>query len=190
MDQRVVIGLVILVVAIAIVAVVVSVARKNRSKRLKARFGPEYDLAVQRRGNPSKAELELINREKRVNSFAIKPLTPVTRERFAEEWETVQRHFVDDPALAVHEADSLVDRVMAAKGYPMADWEQRASDVSVTYPVVVQNYRAACAIVRRYGQGGAGTEELRQAMVHYRSLFDELLGAPLTDAVIQERRAS
>jgi hypothetical protein len=131
---------------------------------------------VLERGDPTKAAQELINREKRVQSFQIKALTPAMQERFADDWRIIQNRFVDDPAVAVNEADSLVNRVMLERGYPMANFEQRTADVSVSYPTVVQNYRAARVIVDRHGRGEAGTEELRQAMVHYRSLFDELLG--------------
>jgi hypothetical protein len=180
------------VVALLIVAAIaVILFRKYRSRHLKEQFGPEYDRAVMQRGDRTKAELELINREKRVQRFSIKPLLPAARERFAEEWSSVQRRFVDDPAIAVTGADSLVNRVMAARGYPMADFEQRAADVSVSYPAVVENYRAARGIVVRDGRGVATTEELRQAMVHYRILFDELLdvGKPATASrgVLHER---
>jgi hypothetical protein len=175
MDQRTLVAIAVVVALIVIAAIVVTLFRKRRSQHLKEQFGPEYDRAVMQRGDRTKAELELLNREKRVHSFTIKPLLPAARERFAEEWSAVQRRFVDDPAIAVNDADSLVNRVMAARGYPMADFEQRAADVSVSYPSVVENYRAARVIVLRYGRSEASTEELRQAMVHYRSLFDELL---------------
>ncbi|MGA2890414.1 MAG: hypothetical protein ABSE51_20420 [Terracidiphilus sp.] len=178
MDQRTLITVVIVVAAVAIALAVIITSRKRRSLYLKQHFGAEYDRAVLERGNPAKAEMELINREKRVHSFSIKPLTPSARDRFADEWILIQGRFVDDPVIAVNEADSLVNRVMAARGYPMADFEQRTADVSVTYPALVQNYRAARLILQRYGRGEAGTEDLRQSMVHYRSLFDELLGAP------------
>ena len=191
MDQRTLIAIVILLAVVAIAATILVVYRKRRSQHLKQHFGPEYDRAVLERGGPAKAETELINREKRVHSFSIKALAPETRDRFADEWTRIQNRFVDDPAVAVSEADSLVNRVMAARGYPMADFEQRAADVSVTYPAVVQNYRAARVIAQRHGRGEAGTEDLRQAMVHYRSLFDELLGVPTSAAtsrgVIHER---
>lgn len=182
MDQRTLIAIVIVVACVAIAGTIILVYRKRRSQHLKQHFGPEYDRAVLQRGDPAKAETELANREKRVHSFSIKALTPAARDRFAEEWTLIQSHFVDDPAAAVDEADSLVNRVMAARGYPVADFEQRAADVSVTYPAVVQNYRAARVIVQRHGRGEAGTEDLRQAMVHYRSLFDELLGLPTSVA--------
>jgi len=176
MDHSTLIAVVIVVAVIAVAAIIFAVSRKRRSETLKQHFGPEYERAVLERGDTAKAEKELINREKRVQSFTIKPLTPTARERFREEWTQIQSRFVDDPAVAVSQADSLVNRVMVARGYPMADFEQRAADVSVSYPAVVQNYRAACVIVQRHGRGDAGTEDLRQAMVHYRSLFDELLG--------------
>jgi hypothetical protein len=175
MDQRTLVAIAVVVALIMIAAIVMILTRKRRSQHLKEHFGPEYDRAVMQRGDRTKAELELLNREKRVHSFSIKPLLPAARERFAEEWSAVQRRFVDDPAIAVNDADSLVSRVMAARGYPMADFEQRAADVSVSYPTVVENYRAARGIVLRYERSEASTEELRQAMVHYRSLFDELL---------------
>jgi len=178
MDHRALIAVVIVIAVVAIAAIVLVVSRKRRSEALKQRFGPEYERAVLTRGDAAKAEKELIDREKRVHSFTIKPLSPTARERFREEWTQIQNRFVDDPAVAVKQADSLVNRVMAERGYPMADFEQRAADVSVSYPVVVQNYRAACAIVQRHAAGQAGTEDLRQAMVHYRSLFEELLDLP------------
>jgi FtsZ-interacting cell division protein ZipA len=183
MDQRTMVAIVIVVAVIAIAAVIFILTRQRRSRQLKQQFGSEYDRALQSRGNPAKAEAELLNRQKRVNSFEIKALSPAARERFAEEWASVQSRFVDDPGIAVSEADSLVNRVMAARGYPMTDFEQRAADVSVAYPAVVQNYRSAGAIVQRYGRGEAGTEDLRQAMVHYRSLFDELLDIPKSAAI-------
>jgi hypothetical protein len=194
MDPKAAAVIVAVIVVIAIAAVFLFF-RNRRRQRLKEHFGPEYDRAVRERGNPAKAETELLNREKRVHSFSIKALTPATRDRFAEEWSAVQHRFVDDPALAVTEADSLVNRLMVARGYPMTDFEQRAADVSVTYPEVVQNYRSARAIVLRHGRGEAGTEDLRQAMVYYRSLFDELLDIPKTPTTSQSegvlrRRAS
>lgn len=183
MDPKFVVAIVILVAVIALAAIMIVVTRKRRSQHLRQRFGTEYDRTVQLRGNAGKAETDLINREKRVHSFSIKALAPATRDRFAEEWSVVQSRFVDDPAVALTEADSLVNRVMVARGYPMADFEQRAADISVTYPAIVQNYRAARAIGVRHGRGEASTEDLRQAMVHYRSLFDELLDLPKSAVV-------
>jgi len=191
MDPKTLVALVV-VVAIAIIVVAALVfSRKRRSQQLRERFGPEYERAVQSRGDPAKAEIELLAREKRVQSFSIKALPPETRAHYAEEWSVVQRHFVDDPAMAVTEADALVNRVMEARGYPMAAFDQRAADISVNYPDVVQNYRSARTIAQRHARGEAGTEDLRQAMVHYRSLFDELLDIPKPAAtsrgVIHER---
>ncbi|MGD0097313.1 MAG: hypothetical protein ABSB60_12520 [Terracidiphilus sp.] len=166
------------VVAIAaLIAAIIAIHRRGRSLRLRQHFGREYDLAVLDRGDRGKAETALINREKRTPSFTIKTLSPTARDRFAEDWALIQSRFVDEPAIAVNEADSLVIRVMAARGYPAADFEQRAADVSVAYPAIVQNYRAARINLQRYGRSEGRTEELRQAMVHYRSLLDELLGA-------------
>ncbi len=179
MDHNTLVAIIVVAAIIVIGAVIAFIVyRKQRSRRLKDHFGVEYDRAVLQRGSETKAELDLLKREKRVHHFAIKALPPATRDRYVEEWAAIQRRFVDEPALAVAEADSLVNRVMTARGYPMADFEQREADVSVTYPEVVQNYRAARTIVQRHERGNAGTEDLRQAMVHYRSLFDELLDLP------------
>jgi hypothetical protein len=178
LDSTTIAAIVAVVAVIVIAAIIIVVMRKRRSHQLKERFGTEYDRTLQIRGDRSKAETELMNREKRVHSFPLKTLSPETRNRYAAEWSAVQRHFVDDPAVSVLEADSLVSQVMGARGYPMADFEQRAADISVTCPHVVQNYRSARAIVLRHGRGQAGTEDLRQAMVYYRSLFDELLDLP------------
>ena len=178
MDQQTLVALVIVVAVVVIAALVIVVYRRRRSQHLKQQFGQEYDRAVLERGNPAKAEVELINREKRVQSFSIKELNPTMRDQFRQDWVQVQNRFVDDPAMAVGEADSLVNRVMSTRGYPMSDFEQRAADISVTYPAIVQNYRAARNIVQRHGRGQAGTEDLRQAMVHYASKFDDLPGVP------------
>jgi hypothetical protein len=191
MDQRTLIALALVVAVVVIAAIVIVVSRKRRLERLKQHFGPEYDRALLERGDAAKAAEELMNREKRVHSFQIKTLTSAMRDRFADDWAIIQNRFVDDPAVAVNEADLLVNRVMLERGYPVANFEQRTADVSVSYPAVVQNYRAARVIVDRHGRGEAGTEDLRQAMVHYRSLFDELLGvqtnAAATRGVAYER---
>jgi hypothetical protein len=173
MDQRLLILIVVIAVIVVIAAVVIS--RKRNSQKLKEHFGPEYDRLVQKTGDPRKAEADLAAREKRVHSLSIHPLSSADHDAYAEQWSAVQRRFVDDPPMAVAEADKLVNRVMASRGYPMSDFEQRASDVSVTYPGVVQNYRAAREIVTRHAQGHSSTEDMRQAMVYFRSLFDELL---------------
>jgi hypothetical protein len=175
MDTRIVIPALI-VVAILVAIAVALVVRRRRSEQLKRRFGTEYDRTViQQHGDSRRAEETLLEREKRVEAFPLRTLTPVDREAYAMEWATVQRRFVDDPSAAVGSADRLVNRIMTDRGYPMTDFDQRAADISVSYPAVVQNYRAAHEIVLRHADGHATTEELRQAMVHYRSLFDELL---------------
>ncbi len=184
MDTRILVPALI-VVAILIVIAVALAARRRRSHQLRQRFGPEYDrTVVQQRGDSRRAEETLAEREKRVETFSLRTLTPVDREAYSMEWATVQRRFVDDPSAAVGTADRLVSRVMTDRGYPMTDFEQRAADISVSYPAVVQNYRAAHDIVQRHADGHATTEELRQAMVHYRSLFDELL-APAEPSKIE-----
>lgn len=162
-------------VVILLVLVGWLVERRRRSEKLRQKFGPEYDRVLMQEGDARKTEALLAEREKRVSKFSIKHLTMADRERYGNEWAAVQRRFVDDPAMAVTEADSLVTSLMAARGYPMTDFEQRAADISVNYPRVVENYRAARLIVGRHGKGQATTEEMRQAMVYYRSLFEELL---------------
>lgn len=176
----------VLVVITALVLFAVAtllILRTRKSDKLKQRFGPEYDRVVQQRGSSLLAEAVLSEREKRVEKFAIHPLSAGDRERYADEWAGVQRRFVDDPSMAVAEADKLVTKVMTARGYPMGDFEQRAADVSVTYPEVVQNYRSARTIVVSHTHGQSTTEGLRQAMVYFRSLFDELLDSPKLETI-------
>jgi hypothetical protein len=191
MDTRVLIPIILVVVALLIVAAIV-INRKRKSTHLKEQFGPEYDRAVKQQGDPRRAETILIEREKRVEKFSLRPLTPVDRERYAAEWATVQRKFVDDPSMAVNQADRLVNTVLAARGYPMADFEQRSADISVNYPSLVENYRSARDVTARHNQGQSSTEDLRQAMVYFRSLFDELLETPKPQRVgeTHERLAS
>lgn len=175
MDPKVVVAIIV-VLAIILIAAIVVARRRQRSAHLKKKFGPEYEREVLSRGDPAKAEAALAAREARVEKLNIRDLPPTERAAYADEWAAVQRRFVDDPSMAVSEADRLVNRLMTARGYPMADFDRRAEDVSVHYPGVVQNYRSAREIVMRHTGGRATTEELRQAMVYYRSLFDELLG--------------
>jgi hypothetical protein len=187
--------IVLSIIVIAIVAIaVLLITRKRKSEHLKQQFGPEYDRAVRQHGDPRHAEAALLEREKRVEKFSIRSLSPVDRERYANEWANVQKRFVDDPSMAVIQAEKLVTSVMVARGYPMGDFEQRAADISVNYPSVVQNYRSAREITLRHAQGQSSTEELRQSMVYFRSLFDELLDSPKTATakigVTHERIAS
>lgn len=186
MDTRVLVAIVVVVVAVLIIVAVV-VSRKRRRERLRENFGPEYDRAVAVHGDPARAEAALADREKRVHSFPIRHLSATDRQSYAGEWEAVQRRFVDDPAMAVSEADSLVNRVMTARGYPMGDFDQRSADISVHYPTVVQHYRLAHDIALRHSTGQASTEDLRQAMVHYRSLFSDLLESEKSDTTVLPR---
>jgi hypothetical protein len=170
-----------LVVAIVIVVVLVAAGaiwmttRRRRSVELREQFGPEYEHAVQQYGGGASAEKELTARAERVDQLRIRPLAAEQSAQYANEWRATQSKFVDDPEAAIGQADHLVLAVMEARGYPMGDFEQRAADVSVDHPQVVSNYRAAHAIAVRSARGEATTEDLRQAMVHYRSLFDDLI---------------
>lgn len=187
-----------LVVAIAVVAIVALVwfaLSRRRSQRLRERFGPEYDHALKSQGNIRRAEAELEARAKRVEALHIRPLEPDDARRFDIAWRAVQERFVDDPKSAVTQADRLVGEVMTARGYPIGEFEQRVADISVDHPDVVMNYRAAREIALVHARGQATTEDLRQAMVHYRALFKELLetSARVPDAAphvhtVDERR--
>jgi hypothetical protein len=186
MDQHQLTILVAVVLAIVVIAAVVFVlVKKRRSHQLRARFGPEYDRVLQKEGEVRKAEGVLEMRAQRREKFKIRPLAADSRADFAERWRLVQSQFVDDPKGSVTRADKLVIELMGARGYPMADFDQRVADISVDYPIVVQNYRAAHDIVLRHSRGQASTEDLRKAMVHYRSLFQELL----TDSLPERREA-
>jgi hypothetical protein len=165
-----------LVVALILAAAVVLYIRqrKSTSAGLRARFGTEYERAVQQHGSERKAEAKLADREARVEKLKIRDLDATERERYQSQWVAVQSRFVDYPKGAVTEADELVCSLMEARGYPVADFDQRAADISVDHPRVVENYRSAHDIALRLGKGEASTEELRSAMIQYRSLFDDL----------------
>ena len=166
-----------IVVIALIVAVLVLFMRQRQSQQLQEGFGPEYKRTVEERGGDRReAEAELKARRERREQFEVRPLDPAARDAYAERWRGVQGRFVDEPAPAVGEADHLVMEVMRDRGYPVADeFEQRAADVSVDHPQVVEHYRAAHAISIRATGGEAKTEDLRQAMVHFRALFQDLL---------------
>jgi hypothetical protein len=154
-------------------------ARKRRTERLRTQFGgAEYTRAVKEGGSRRHAEAGLDERTDRVESLHIRPLGPGDRARFVESWRRVQARFVDSPGGAVTEADQLLGDVMSTRGYPVSDFAQRAADISVDYPLVLDNYRSAHEIAIRQTRGQAITEELRQAMIHYRTLFDELVAEP------------
>jgi len=168
-----------LLIGIAILGIATFIfLRKRRTEGLRTRFGPEYDRALQESGDRPHAEASLEERKKRVERFNLQPLTPGDTARFTESWRKVQARFVDDPNAAVTEADQLLGDVMFTRGYPVSDFEQRAADISVDHPRVVENYRAAHEIALRHTQGQASTEDLRKAMIHYRTLFDDLVSEP------------
>jgi hypothetical protein len=172
------IGAAVVLLFLVIVAVVGIVhKRRTRTRTLRNRFGSEYDRAVVEHGSSRKAEARLADRETRVDALQIRELGATERERFVAEWYTVQSRFVDHPKAAVTEADDLIAALLEARGYPKNSFEQRAADVSVTYPRVMENYRTAHAIAVRPGRADASTEELRTAMIQYRAIFDEFVQA-------------
>ena len=167
-----------LVIAAAMILAAVfvwAVIRNRRSEDLKRRFGSEYDKALEDKGKRSAAEAELLERTKRVEALEIHPLSPSDRERFIDRWRSTQAAFVDNPVNAVTQASALVDEVMRARGYPVAEFERRAADISVDHARFVENYREAHAIALAAQRGTARTEDLRRATVHYRDLFEDLL---------------
>ena len=173
-------SMIVAIVGIAIVAALVVAwvyFRNKRSQDLKRQFGNEYYRALDKTGSRSRAEAELVSRAKRVEHLEIRPLSAGDHDRFAERWRVTQAAFVDRPASAVSDAAKLVVEVMRARGYPVGDFDQRAADLSVDHPRFVENYREAHALALASERGEASTENLRQAMVHYRALFEELLEA-------------
>ncbi len=173
-----------LIVASVVLVVVILIAvgwfverRRARTLAFRNRFGSEYDRAVLTHGSERQAEAKLSDRETRVEALKIRDLGVTERERFVAEWGTVQSRFVDHPKAAVTEADDLINALLEARGYPRASFEQRAADVSVHYPRVMENYRIAHSIAVRLNQAEATTEELRTAMIQYRAIFDDLLQA-------------
>jgi len=176
MNSTTVMVIVAVVVLIVVIALISMMVRGRRSKQLKSKFGPEYDRTVQQTGNRGQAEKDLESRQKRREQQEIRPLDPGLRERYAREWQQVQADFVDAPSDAVRRADQLITQVMRERGYPTDNFEQRSADVSVDHPGVVEDYRAAHKISIANRENRASTEDLRLAMKHYRSLFDELLG--------------
>lgn len=181
----------IVVVAVVVVATVAWQALAARkTKELQERFGPEYDRTAGTTGSKREAEAELAARQDRREQLNIRPLPAEARQRYATQWSGVQTQFVDSPVAAVAAADGLVSSVMAERGYPMDDFEQRAADVSVDHPQVVENYRQAKKISRASEQGQASTEDLRQAMKNYRVLFDELLDDEAADQPVGRENGS
>ena len=170
---------IVIVAAVVIVIALVAwaIANKRRTDELRGRFGPEYDRALRSDGSRREAESDLRERVDRHEALDIKPLDPNTAVRYRQEWRDVQARFVDAPEDALRRADGLITEVMQRRGYPMSDFEQRSADLSVEHGATVQDYRAAHAISLATEHGQSTTEDQREAMVHYRSLFDEMVGA-------------
>ena len=177
--QYIWIGLIALAVIIAI-ALIARGARKSRSVALKDKFGSEYDHAVNHVGSRKRAEQELLARQEEVSRHDIRPLQAAQRDRYRADWTKIEQHFVDRPTMAVAEADELVADIMRVMGYPMGDFEKHAAALSVTHPRVIEHYRAGHKVITS-APGSTTTEDLRQSMLHYRALFDELIGAAKTD---------
>jgi hypothetical protein len=173
MDTGLLVAILVVVVLLALLAFFAG--RQRRSRGLQDTFGPEYERTVSETGDRRAAEAELLERTERRAGFDITPLEPEARDRYVEAWRRTQARFVDEPAEATREADRLITSVMRDRGYPVDDFEQRAADLSVDHPQVVDDYRAAHAIAAANDRSEASTEDLRQALVHYRSLFEELL---------------
>jgi len=177
-DPKVIVIAVTVLVIIAVVAWLYARKRRGTRAGLRQKFGTEYDRAVLAHGSERKAEAMLVDREKRIEKLNIRDLDAMEYERFSKQWQSVQSRFVDSPKGAVAEADELVTSVMKVRGYPVAEFDQRAADISVDHPRVVENYRSAHEIALRVGKDAATTEDLRTVMIHYRSLFDELVQMP------------
>jgi hypothetical protein len=175
MDPKLIAGVVVVILVIVVAVALYVRKRKKTTAELRDRFGPEYERAVQTHGSERRAEAKLVDREKRVEKLKIRDLDPTERERFSGQWNSVQSRFLDYPKGAVTEADELVSSLMQTRGYPVADFDQRAADISVDHPLVVDHYRSAREIALRLRKGEASTEDLRTAMIHYRSLFEELV---------------
>jgi hypothetical protein len=178
---------VVIVAAVLLIGVAIWYSQKRRTDQLRSRFGPEYEHAVEEVGDRRKAEAHLAEREKRVEALSLRPLTAEERDRFGALWRKVQADFVDDPSGAIGHADGVLGDVMSTRGYPVRDFDQVAEDISVDHPQVVEHYRAAHAVAVRHERGEADTEALRQAMIHYRELFEELVRDEPSDEPRRER---
>jgi hypothetical protein len=176
MDDNTMRMIVIAIIAGVAALLVLWLMRRRRTTTLRARFGPEYDHALRTAASPAAAERELEQRQRRVKAFSLHALTREQAEHFTSSWRAVQAKFVDDPRTATLDADRLITEVMRSRGYPMEDPARRLDDLSVDHASVVSHYRSGRDIVQRHERGEVGTEELRQAMVHFRALFDELVG--------------
>ena len=177
-------GAIILVIVVAVVIVVALawvVMQQARRRRLREQFGPEYDRTLESADSRRAAERELAEREKRHSEFDLKPLEPAERERYTRQWTMIQEQFVDQPGRAVVEADRLVTVVMGERGYPTEGYQQQVSDLSVRHASTLDHYRTAHDIKDRHEEAKASTEELREAMMHYRTLFQDLVESDMDD---------
>jgi cytoskeletal protein RodZ len=180
-----------ILIAVAVVAVIAALAwgtmKQRRTRQLKSQFGPEYDRTVDSAENKSKAESELAARKERREQIEVRPLSSSARERYTSQWHSVQAQFVDSPEAAVASADQLIQSVMADRGYPVEDFETRAADISVDHPQVVENYRRGHRLAEDTADGDGSTENLRQAMRHYRALFEELVESDVDEPMTRGR---
>jgi hypothetical protein len=180
-----------ILIAAAAVLIVAMVAwgmmKRKKTKQLQSQFGPEYDRTVEAADNKKAAESELGARRERREQLDIRPLSSAARERYVHQWQIVQVQFVDNPSGAVASADQLIQSAMADRGYPVKDFETRAADVSVDHPDVVENYRQGHRLAQRSADGDDSTEDLRQAMRHYRALFDDLVEPTVDEPMARER---
>lgn len=174
-EPKYVVLAVVVIAAVVVLGIMLMRRRQAASARIRERFGPEYDRTVRESGSERRAEAQLTDRTKRVESLNIRELEAGERERFSQLWNALQSRFVDSPKGAVAEADDLLVQLMQTRGYPMSDFEQRAADISVDHPIVVSNYRSAHALALQLRNGEVSTEDMRRAMIHYRALFDELV---------------
>lgn len=177
------------IVLLAIIGLFARGSRRARTSSLRDQFGSEYDHAVSTAGSRTRAESDLVARTKEVEKFDIRPLTSAERERYRIDWQRVEQHFVARPAAAVAEADELVEEIMRLRGYPMADFDTHAAHLSVKHPRVVEHYRAGHDVIGGTA-GSSSTEDLRQGMLHYRALFEELIGISAGDVEQTVPRAS
>jgi len=182
MTNMEILTVVLILVLFGIVLGIGAFVRRSRHKKFQAQYGEEYDLALKKTGSAIKAQAELGNREKHFNQLNIRTLTDAESAQYHKEWIEIQSKFVDEPGKAIGAADRLIIEVMQKRDYPLSDFNQRAADISIRYPALVTNYRAARAIAIKNTDQKASTEELRQAMIHYRSLFEELVGTSIPAA--------
>jgi hypothetical protein len=166
---------VVIILAIVIAVTGYLIYRKSRTHAFRTRFGPEYDRAVMTHGSSRKAEAKLADRETHVKTLELRDLGETERDRFVADWQVVQARFIDHPKSAVNEADELISMLLVARGYPKGSFDQRAAEISVSFPRVIEDYRLASSIAVRPGRADASTEELRTAMIQYRTIFDELV---------------